>query len=366
MLQMNRGTKSVNPDLIIVARQTRGLTQKDLAQALRVTQGRISKMEAGLLPVPDDLLERLARVLEYPPHFFQQDEPVMSMGIAEIFHRKRQDVPQRVLEKIHATMDKRRREIAALLRSAEIQYDVPRLDPDEYGGRADKIAQLVRAHWQLKPGLIRDLTRTMEDSGIVIIPMDFETTRVDAISRWVPRLPPLIFVNEKVPKDRLRFSLAHELGHLVMHTLAHPDAERQADEFASEFLLPSQDIQADLRDLSLTKLAILKRHWKVSMAAILKRADDLGVITPNQARYLWAQMARSGWKRREPLELDVAGEEPKLVCELVEAHVHDLGYSDTDFSYLVALNPNESWEYYLRHANPSTQINKPHQILRAL
>jgi Zn-dependent peptidase ImmA (M78 family)/transcriptional regulator with XRE-family HTH domain len=345
---MSNQRKAVNPNMVILSREARGLSQKELADSLGVTQGRISKIEMGLLPVPNDLLETLSCVLDYPAHFFFQEGSLAGVGMIEIFHRKRQDVPKKILNKAYAQMDIRLRHIAALLRAVDIPCNVPRLDIDEYSGHAEEIARLLRERWHLPRGPIQDLTRTVEDAGIVVIPIDFETPRIDAISRWIPGLPPLFFVNKDSPKDRYRYSLTHELGHVVMHALPNTDIEEQANQFAAEFLLPERDIRADLNNLDLAKLTILKRYWKVSMAAILHRAEDLGAITANQARYLWAQMARAGYKTHEPIELDVEGEQPNLLDELIETYRKDLGYSIADLQEVIPLNEEELWSQYLQ------------------
>ncbi len=345
---MSNQQKDVNPNMVILGRESRGLSQTELANKLNVTQGRISKIEMGLLPVPDDLLTLLSEVLDYPKHFFLQEGSIKGVGIAEIFHRKRQDVPKGTLSKIYAQMEIRLRHISLLLRALEIPCKVPRFDADEYNGQIEEIARLVRATWHLDRGPIQDLTQAVEDAGILVIPMDFGTKRVDAISRWIPGLPPLFFVNIHSPKDRYRFSLAHELGHIVMHELPNPDIEEQANRFAAEFLLPEREIAPNLTELSLPRLAILKRHWKVSMAALLKRAGDLGTITANQARYLWAQMAKAGYKTREPAELDVKGEQPHLLNELIEKYRNDLNYSIDELSQVLALNKEEFWSLYLQ------------------
>src|SRR5438132_8983926 len=108
---MSNQRQAVNPNMVILGRESRGLSQKELAEKLDVTQGRISKIEKGLLIVPDDLLEALSRVLDYPQHFFLQEGDLMGVGIAEIFHRKRQDVPKSALAKIYAHMEIRLRHI---------------------------------------------------------------------------------------------------------------------------------------------------------------------------------------------------------------------------------------------------------------
>ena len=358
---MSNQRKAVNPNMVILGREARGLSQKELADMLGITQGRISKIEMGLLPVPDDLLDTLSRELDYPTHFFFQEGSLAGVGVTEIFHRKRQDVPKKTLSKVYAQMDIRHRHMTALLRAVEIPCNVPRLDIDEYGGHPEEIARLLRERWNLPRGPIQDLTDTVEEAGIVVITVDFETPRIDAISRWLPGLPPLFFVNKNSPKDRYRWSLTHELGHVVMHSLPNTDMEKQANRFAAEFLLPEREIRADLSHLDLAKLAILKRYWKVSMAAILHRANELGPITSNQARYLWSQMARAGYKTQEPIELEAGGEQPNLLNELIETYRKDLGYSVADLQEVIPLNEEELWLQYLqgRDQPPLRMIHRP-------
>lgn len=366
MALRNSGNSVVNPFMVQIGRESRGLTQSDLAAALGVTQGRISKIETGALPVPEDFLESLAAALDYPSHFFRQEGSLMGIGIAEVFHRKRADVPKKLLDKIHAQMEVRRWHVANLARATECTVNVPRLEPDEYGG-PEEIARLVRATWNLPRGPIEDLTEALERAGVVVVPFDFETRRVDAISRWVPGVLPLVFINERAPSDRCRFSLAHELAHLVMHSLPTPDIELEANKFAAEFLMPARDIRPDLRDLTLLKLARLKPYWKVAMQAILQRAHDLGAITPNRWRSLWSQMTQLGYRTREPSEYDLPHEEPRLLRELVEVHVLDLGYSTGDLRELIPLNDLELWSTYLRRIpgqSPVQMVPRPQRLAR--
>lgn len=350
-MQMDNQSKAVNPNMVILGRESRGLSQKMLAEALHVTQGRVSKMEMGLLPVPGDLLETLSQVLDYPTHFFLQEGAILGVGIAEIFHRKRQDVSKKVLEKIYAQMEIRFKHVYSLLQSTDFDCSIPRIDVDEYNGHVEDVARLVRSTLRIPRGPIQDLTDILEDAGVLIIEFDFETPRVDAISRWMPGCSPVFFVNKLCPKDRYRYSLAHELGHMVMHRLPNPDIEDQADRFAAEFLLPEREIYADLRDLTLTKLAVLKQYWKVSMAAILMRAKTLKLITENRYRYLWSQMSNAGYRTREPAELDVDGEQPSLLQEIIETHINELGYSTSDLGRILALNDRELWSHYLQDQN---------------
>lgn len=347
MKPMDKQSKPGNPHMVVLAREARGLGQKSLAEALNMSQGTISKIETGLIPVSDEIIEKLVEILDYPAHFFRQEGTITGIGVAEVFHRKRQSVPQRVLNKIYAQIEIRIKHISSLLLSTEVVSNMLKMDVDEYSQQVEEIARAMRAHWQLPRGPIQNISEVIENAGGIIFLFDFDTPLVDAISRWIPGLPPLFFLNERIPQDRYRLSLAHELGHMVMHTYPSPEIEEQAFRFAAEFLMPERDIIVDLQNLNLPKLANLKRYWKVSMAALLKRAEELGTIQPNQARYLWAQMAKAGYKTREPAELDIMGEQPRLLHELVEAHQKELGYSEEDLRVLLPLNDDELEKFYL-------------------
>ena len=50
--------RRVNPEMIILGRELRGLTQADLARQLKATQGKISKLEDGFLGVSTEDLEK--------------------------------------------------------------------------------------------------------------------------------------------------------------------------------------------------------------------------------------------------------------------------------------------------------------------
>ena len=81
---------------------------------------------------------------------------------------------------------------------------------------------------------------------------------VDAAHLWLAGLPPLFFVNENLPGDRLRWTLAHEVGHAVMHRNPTGDVEGEANRFASEFLMPRDQIAHQLDAITLEKAAALK------------------------------------------------------------------------------------------------------------
>ena len=78
-----------NPEMLILARESRGLTQKDLARKAMISQGELSKMETGLREPPREVVSELAAQLGYASGlFFLTDRIVGSRGNCP-YYRKR-------------------------------------------------------------------------------------------------------------------------------------------------------------------------------------------------------------------------------------------------------------------------------------
>jgi len=341
--------RPVNHEMVILARESRGLTQAQLSKQLSITQSALSRIEGGLRGMTDSSLKKLSDILGYPISFFLQKRPFYSMGLAEVFHRKRQSVGNKIMDKVYSLIDIRTSEIAKLLKGVDIgNIDIRPMNIDDFDGSVAEIARIVRAGWHLPHGPVQNLTIAIENVRGIIIPFDFETNTIDAISHWPPGLPPLFFINKYISTDRMRFTLAHELGHIIMHqTSASPEIEQQANQFAAEFLMPERDIRPYLANLSVEKLASLKPFWKVAMSALLKRAVDLDIITQRHGRTLWMQISKAGYKTREPMELDLPDENPALLKEIFKVHVEDLHYKVPELAKMLNLHEREMQNMYL-------------------
>ena len=336
----------INPAMIILAREARGLSQTRLAELADLSQAHVSKVEAGLVPASHKLTSAIATTVKMPENFFVQTDLVLGAGISEFFHRKRQAVPTKILSQIHAQTNILRMHVERLLHSVNLpECRIPLLNVDDCGS-ATEAAAAVRAILNVPAGPIPNIARVVEDAGGLVIPMGFRSDGVDAISRWVPGLPPLFFVNKSAPVDRYRMSVTHELGHMVLHRVLEPDLESEANEFAAEFLMPVAEIKNHLYGLTLEQLARLKPYWRVSMAALLKRATDLGCITPAAARYLWMNLSKRGYRKREPAELDLTPEPPAMLREILECYQSELGYSVADLAQLLSVSTEDLSVWY--------------------
>jgi Zn-dependent peptidase ImmA (M78 family)/DNA-binding XRE family transcriptional regulator len=330
---MISGTTKANPRMIVLGRESRGLTQLELAQACQISQSLLSKIEAGLVALPKNRLARLVRTLGYRREFFFEETRIGALGSTCLQFRKRQALSVRKLREIVARVNIRRIQIEKLVQDIEIQDPkFAQLPIDEYG-EPEKIAQLVRSSWGLPLGPIPNLVRTIESAGGVVVKADFGTELFDAVSQWFPGMPPIFFVNARMPVDRMRFTLAHEVGHVVMHSIASNEGEHEASRFAAEFLMPAREIRADLEPVTPAHLADLKLYWRVAMQALLYRARDLEVITPARYRSMMMFFSSRGLRRDEGIYLEP--EEPELLKEIVRVHEKDHGYTPEDLARLM-------------------------------
>src|ERR1041384_1610137 len=163
----------VNPDMIALARESRGLTQSDLARSLSVTQGLVSKIETGHIGVSPDMVSQLSRILRYPEKFFYQRFHIYPAGMH--FHRCHKTLSSRKQLELTARMNISRSHVRDLLQAADIDYrPLPDLDIDELGS-PEEAARAFRHYLRLPRGPIENLTEILENSGILVVHLDAGT-----------------------------------------------------------------------------------------------------------------------------------------------------------------------------------------------
>lgn len=339
---------SVNPNMIVLAREARGMTQQELGEKIRLHKANVSRLENGDTSVNEETLAALSDVLGYPPQFFFQPGNIIPVNLS---YRKRQIVPVKLINPIEAQINIIRRHVQFITRAMEKPLpQLPLFSVDEKQTPA-RIASLVRKKWDIETPVITNLIKTVEQQGIIINSFDFGTERVDSRSMLTDDGYPMIFLNSSLLGDRQRFSLAFELGHLIMHTFTNVphdrDINHEANLFAAELLMPGKEIVKDFqKSLTLPLLGELKRKWKVSMIALLYRADDLNILTANQKRYLLQQFNQQKIRRREPLELDIPKEKPQLIRHLLAQYMGKTKLGITQLCDLLAIHASDYLEYY--------------------
>lgn len=323
--------KNINPQMVTLAREAAGLTQGALAQTAGISQAHVSKIEHGLDHPSDEVLESFARECSVPVEFFFQAEPVLGIGIVDFFHRKRQTLPAKPLRRAQALANKTRLESSRLLSTIELEDVQPfPVFPVGQHESPEEVASLVRATWRVPDGPLPNLVALVEAAGVPVLTFDLGHEKLSAIS--IPGLHGrhVVLLNSSMSASHQRFALAHELGHLVLHDGGlTDDIEREADRFASELLMPAKDIQSHLQGVRFSDLGPLKSVWRVSLAALIRRAHDLGGITDRQYRTFNMNLNKlPGGRKREPGEFPP--DEPRLMRHVIDHLRSDLGYSIED------------------------------------
>jgi len=350
----------VNSGLLRIARQRLGLAQGEAAERLAVPQVTLSRYENAVASPPDEFIARAAMAYDMPIEFFRQTDAVFGPPVSvHPMWRKKADVTVREIDKIIAEINIRALQLRRLLNAVEYtpQSNIPRLDLDDYDGDIERVAALVRAHWLLPNGPIENLTAAVERAGAVVMHSSMGGSSVSGVTIAVPGLMPVIVLNQDQPADRMRWTLSHELGHLVMHKFPSPDMETEANNFASALLMPKNEITIALRSrkVDMARLAALKPEWRVSMQALLYRAQSLGLVEKSQAGWLWRRFAMDRTKLREPAHLDFPPEQPGVVGRMVRLHLDNFGYSAGELAKIIHANDNMLNEYYDLNAAPVVQ-----------
>lgn len=330
-------------------------TQKEVAASVGISQAKLSKAENGLQKLPDDAMQRLADYYGLPMAFFVTTKAHTPVG--HYYYRKRLNIPDKVIDALEAKVQIIKNIIDSIMSSIEIpDFNLTTfVDDDETP--AEK-ARKLRYELKVFRGPIHHLATLLENNGIIIFKTDFGTDKIDGLTTFTPSNRKIIFLNNKMPNDRIRFSLAHELGHLVMHLdkppLSSEDAEREADEFASEFLMPELEIKEDFKYINFNTLGQLKRKWGVSMRALVRRAFDIGKISKDTYRNMQINFSKKGYNKCEPILLPI--DEPTLLKDTISLYKEELDYSDADLQQLMKIGEKDynDWftsnkKYYTLH-----------------
>ncbi len=319
----------INGNRVKQAREFCGMTQTELAEQIGSAQSTIAHIEGGRYQPNDVVVEAIARATQFPTSFFSQGDPP-EFPYGSLLFRAR--AAATTGEKLEAYQYGRIMfDIAEQLarRMKKIPVHLPQLTDDpndpEYPASPESAARITRTALGLSPDTpIPHLVYALEKSGVVILATPVALEGRDAFSLWAGSgaKKPVIVASTGVPGDRQRYSVAHEAGHLVLHGGPRGtvrEMEKEANRFAAELLMPESTMRLEITaPVTLTSIAALKPRWKVSIAALIRRAYQLEIITERQYTSLFQQLTAHGWRTREPSHLDVAAERPRVLRRMVE------------------------------------------------
>jgi Zn-dependent peptidase ImmA (M78 family)/transcriptional regulator with XRE-family HTH domain len=305
-----------------LARDFRGLTQKQLGKEVAASSALISYCENGkkLDPAPD-LVEACAEVLGFNTEFFYRRIEDLFLE-TECSFRHRRSTPEKTKTQIraHATL------LGMVVQQLRGHFNFPNINlPQLRASTLEEVevaAESTRSHWGLGiDAPIWQIGRVLEHAGVIIVRHLVRSSKVDAFSRQGKTT--VIFLNDEIQSaSRWNFDIGHECGHLVMHGGIHTgdvETEAQADRFASAFLMPRNAFSREFRaaPFSWRHVFDLKRRWHSSAAAIVRRAYDLNLIGAAEYRRSFQYMSFKGWTKGEPNE--PIFQEPELLPTALDA-----------------------------------------------
>ncbi|MEU4231930.1 helix-turn-helix domain-containing protein [Nonomuraea sp. NPDC026600] len=312
------------------ARESAGLNQRELAQAVGLSQPTLARIELGTrssLTIAE--LDRIATTLDIPLGDLTSGSPVrdrirIAARITEDDANLREGAIQQAVSIL--ILDDRLDRLVGKRpsRTARPVMSPPSFDPNtpaEEQGRA--MANAVRLGLDLGGAPLADPAETAEwltgaDTAVLDFPSGIDGFTLTDPARDVT----LIAVSAKNVSERQRFTFAHELGHLLFGDGGHCDtvdarrtpAEKRCDAFARHLLAPQSGIRAWLSpddQPDERSCALLSHHFGASLMVILLQLERMGLLTRDQVEAMrgltGARLARRyGWSRHYEREQEIS------------------------------------------------------------
>ncbi len=302
---------SFSGERLRVLRTFNGLKQSALGDLVAVSAAAISQYEHNRREPDEEITLALCDELGVRPSYFEAGilDEITEDGTN---FRSQRTTPKRDRQRVLAYGTLLAEWVTYLSRYIRLpDFDVPAI-PVQSTDDIEQAAERCREHWSLGFGPIRQITRVLENAGIVVTVMNNESTKIDAFSSFSTKLNIVALSTAKGSSSRAMFDCMHEVGHAVLHRADEPGSdmdqrEFEANWFAGAFLLPRQTFAREFWSTggsTLRHLFELKIRWGVSVQAMVYRARQLNLVTTSQYRRWMKDVSRRGWRSgvQEPEE----------------------------------------------------------------
>jgi Zn-dependent peptidase ImmA (M78 family)/DNA-binding XRE family transcriptional regulator len=286
------------------ARERRGLTQAQLAEAVGLSQSAISRIESGLRAVDSLELARIATVLGVSVLELLEERPLPEELLAFAGRLEAARAP--------GAVDRARRRVTELLElhrlltnlgvRTERTPEIPSIRASRRGlaiNQGADIARHARAYLDLGDEPLPDLLELLEEHLGVDVALEPLPDGVEGLCIRLEDFS-LALVRSQPVAGRERFTLAHELGHLLAGDARplHLDEqlfgqgleEMRANAFAAHFLMPRTGLEKRIRGRRVDGQVVceLQYAFGVSLEALLWHLRNLRLIDEQTQRELQA------------------------------------------------------------------------------
>lgn len=334
------------------AREARGYSLLQVAEHLGVSKQAVSAYEKSRIQPKAEYFQKLVEFLHVPGHYFAQ--AALQLHTSPTFYRslssatkKMRDVAEQKLKwlrEIVRFFEEYIELVPVSLPACHLPSDPNKITTADIEASATDL----RRFWGLGDGIISNVVHLLENKGVVVARFPLESDKLDAFSMIEDhsQRPYIVLASDKDNFFRSRHDAAHELGHIILHrnvpaqvlrdSATFKNMEKQAHRFASAFLLPSATFGNELLVPDLGVFKGIKMKWKSSIAAMIMRAADLGILSSTQKERLMAKSGRNGWKLEEPFDRDVQPELPMFFSKSCEMIVNEAIMSRVDILWHLA------------------------------
>lgn len=354
-----------NGERLKKARIYRGLTVAELAERVGCQRQTLSMYEISKSqPTDKATVSRLAKELDFPAKYFYEHSNSFASGT--VYFRSLLTTNKKYRTEQIVKMDYLS-QIYSLLQDYVAFPEYEPLDlPDNVTPK--QAAYALRDAWGLGKGPVDNLISVVEQHGILVTSFSTSTNDVDAFSQFIAASDAPTYIiaysSNKTSAARIHFDIAHELGHICLHEWSEDiediskeefkRKEREANDFAAAFLLPEETFGKDAErgPQTITYYKQLKKKWKVSIAAMIRRSEKLGIISTDDYQNLIRVMQRRGLRKEEPLDDILITASPALLRTSVIMLLQENVFTPTEFmeelssSYGLSINAAEV-EYLL-------------------
>ncbi len=364
-----------NGERLKKARTYRGITVAELAERINCQRQTVSMYENNKSnPIDDDVIKRIAKELAFPVKFFLENGTQIITG--STYFRALLTTNK----KYRAEQVQKMEFLAEIYSFLQEYIEFPILIlPNCTNKTPEEAALLLREAWGLGLKPIENIIYEVEQRGILVTTFSTSTDDIDAFSQMVTITEKPFYMigysNNKTSAARIHFDIAHELGHICLHewsedieALEKQDfkkREEEAHRFASAFLLPKETYKIDAirTPLRIPDYTQLKRKWKVSIQAMIRRSYSLGIISMEEYQMMIRTLQRRGLRKEEPLDDELITASPSLLKTAVMMLLNENVFTakefmdELSFSYNLSLEPEEV-EYLLNLPRNTLGINK--------
>jgi len=280
-----------------------GMSLQDVANELsnrgrKLSRAILSKYELNQSTPNALVLRDLAGILGVKTDYFFSESDV---SIEWQAFRKKSSVTQVAQERIKILAEQKIEQLLQVESICGIETkssELPAFRTISTVDEVEELAEELRNQWRLDDLPIKSLSELLESKGIILVPLPSQIAGMDGLVGSLVGNRKIIVYELGKSTDRIRLTIAHELGHLLGGTEDYKLNEKIANRFAGAFLAPAtmlyQDMGTARTSFSIPELCLLKEKYGISIQALTYRAKDLGILTESAFKSMYINFRTRG------------------------------------------------------------------------